>query len=169
MGYPRRLRDSADRIFVSDRSTRAFEAPMSAAFAEDGLHFAYPENWELAREDNPSGWTVTLQSPATAFLMVTFDRDMPETELMIETALEAMKGEYEDLEFEPMTESIAGQPATGHDMRFFSLDLTNTCGTRSFYTETGTVLLFWQSADLDLELVESVFKALRASMTIDEA
>jgi hypothetical protein len=141
---------------------------MSATFTEDGICFAYPENWELTREDNPSGWTVTLQSPATAFLLVTFDRDMPETELMTETALEAMKGEYDGLEFEPITESIAGQPATGHDMRFFSLDLTNTCGTRSFYAETGTVLLFWQSTDLDLDVVDPVFKALRASIKVDE-
>ena len=142
---------------------------MSTTFAEDGIHFAYPGNWELTREDNPSGWTVTLQSPATAFFMITFDRDMPETELMTETALDAMKGEYEDLEFEPMTESIAGQPAIGHDMRFFSLDLTNTCSTRSFYAETGTVLLFWQSTDLDLDAIDPVFKALRASMTVEEA
>jgi hypothetical protein len=123
----------------------------------------------MTREDNPSGWTVTLQSPATAFFMVTFDRDMPETELMVETALEAMKGEYEDLEFEPITESIAGQPAIGHDLRFFSLDLTNSCSTRSFYAETGTVLLFWQSTDLDLDAIDPVFKALRASMSVEEA
>jgi hypothetical protein len=142
---------------------------MSTMFAEDGLSFAYPENWQLTRDDNPSGWTVTLQSPATAFLMVTFDRDMPETDLMTEIALDAMKGEYEGLEFEPMTESIAGQPAVGHDMRFFSLDLTNTCGTRSFYAETGTVLLFWQTADLDLDFVEPVLKALRMSMKVDES
>jgi hypothetical protein len=141
---------------------------MSATFVEDGLHFAYPANWQFSREDNPSGWTVTLQSPATAFLMVTFDRDMPETELMAATALDAMKEEYEGLEFEPMTESIAGQPAIGHDMRFFSLDLTNTCGTRSFYSETGTVLLFWQSTDLDLDEVEPIFKALRASMKVED-
>jgi hypothetical protein len=100
--------------------------------------------------------------------MVTFDRDMPETELMAATALDAMKEEYEGLEFEPITESIAGQPAIGHDMRFFSLDLTNTCGTRSFYSDTGTVLLFWQSTDLDLEDVEPIFKAVRTSMKVED-
>ena len=141
---------------------------MSATFAEDGLSFAYPESWHFTREENPSGWTVTLQSPATAFLMITFDRDMPETELMIETALEAMKSEYDTLEYEPIAESIAGQPALGHDMRFFSLDLTNSCGTRSFYSEIGTILLFWQSADLDLDATETVLRAVRTSMKVEE-
>ena len=141
---------------------------MSAKFSEDGLQFAYPESWQFAREDNPSGWTVTLQSPTTAFLMITFDRDMPEAELMIETALDAMKSEYDTLEFEPVAESIAGHPALGHDMRFFALDLTNTCGTRSFVTEIGTALLFWQSADLDLDVADLALKAIRATMKIEE-
>ena len=139
-----------------------------STFAEDGVSFAYPDSWQFTREDNPSGWTVTLQSPTTPFLMITFDREMPETELMIETALDAMKEEYDTLEFEPVAESIAGQPATGHDMRFFALDLTNTCGTRSFYSEIGTLLLFWQSADLDLETAEAALKAVRTSMKIEE-
>jgi len=141
---------------------------MPATFAEEGLRFSYPDNWELLREENLSGWTVTLQSPATAFLMITFDRDMPEPDFMIETALDAMKEEYASLEFEPVAESIAGQPAVGHDIRFFSFDLTNTCGTRSFCTETGAVLLFWQTSDLELETMELVMHAVRASMKIEE-
>jgi hypothetical protein len=142
---------------------------MPATFAEEGIRFSYPENWEMTREDNPSGWTVTLQSPSTAFLMVTFDRDMPEVDLMIETALDAMKAEYSGLEFEPATESIAGQPAVGHDIRFFSFDLTNTCGTRSFYSDAGTILLFWQTSDLELDAIDLVLQAVRTSLTLDEA
>jgi len=141
---------------------------MPATFAEEGFRFSYPENWELVRDENPSGWTVTLQSPGTAFLMVTFDRDMPEADLMIDTALDAMKSEYENLEFEPVAESIAGQPAVGHDIRFFSLDLTNTCGTRCFYSGVGTILLFWQTTDLELETLDLVLRAVRTSMTIEE-
>jgi hypothetical protein len=147
----------------------ASEVAMSAVFAEDGVRFAYPADWQLTRDDNPSGWTVTLQSPATAFMMITFDREMPEAELMVEAALEAMKEEYEGLEFEPVAESIANQPAIGHDMRFFSFDLTNTCGTRSFYTEAGSVLLFWQTADLELDAVEPVFKAVCSSLKTEDA
>ena len=141
---------------------------MPAVFEQDGVRFQYPENWEFAREDHPSGWSLTLQSPSTAFIMITFDSDMPEAELMAETALEAMKAEYEDLDAEPIVETIAGQPACGHDMRFFSLDLTNTCCTRSFYGAGGTVLLLWQTNDLEIEMVEPVVKAVCASLHVDE-
>ena len=141
---------------------------MPLQFAEDGVRFVYPETWEMTRESNPTGWTVTLQSPATAFVLITLDRDMPESELMAETALEAMQGEYADLESETVTESIAGQPAIGYNMRFFSFDLTNTCGVRGLYAEAGTVLVFWQTNDLELDNVETMVHALLASMKLDE-
>src|SRR3954470_17560307 len=118
---------------------------MATTFEQDGIRFQYPESWALTREENANGWTISLQSPETAFLMLTFDADMPEAELMAETALETMQGEYDSLESDPVCASIAGQPACGHDMRFFSFDLTNTCRTRSFYAAGGTVLLFWQA------------------------
>lgn len=141
---------------------------MASTFAANGIQFAYPANWELTRDDSESGWTVTVQSPGTAFFLITFDGDMPEADAMTDTALEAMKGEYEGLEFEPATDTIAGQPARGHDMRFFSFDLTNTCCTRSFYTDTGTVLLFWQSTDQELDEVESIMHAVRKSIVLEE-
>jgi hypothetical protein len=141
---------------------------MAALFEHDGIRFQYPENWVLTREETDNGWTVSLQSPATAFLMLTFDSDMPEAELMAETALEAMQAEYDNLECDPLCESIAGQPACGHDIRFFSFDLTNTCYTRSFYAAGGTVLLFFQTNDLELETAEPVFKALCASLQIED-
>lgn len=141
---------------------------MPAMFEESGLRFRYPENWEMTREENPNGWTVALQSPETAFMLVTFDGDMPEADLMAETALEAMGNEYEGLESEPRAESLAGVPAVGHDMRFFSFDLTNTCWTRSFYCGDGTVLVLWQANDLELERLEPVIQAIIRSFEVEE-
>ncbi|HEV3202857.1 MAG TPA: hypothetical protein VGY77_00670, partial [Gemmataceae bacterium] len=112
---------------------------MVGEFEDGGIRFRYPENWRLEREDNQDGWTVTLQSPGTAFMTVTLDEEMPSTEEMAATALAAMKEVYPDLEADDCVDSLAGQPAVGHDMRFFSLDLTNTCWTRSFYSSRGTV------------------------------
>jgi hypothetical protein len=140
---------------------------MLAVFAEDGIRFQYPESWELAREENEGGWTVTLQSKGTAFLMVTLDRTMPEPEEMANTALEAMQGEYEGLESEESWDTFAGQRSYGHEMRFFSFDLTNTCWTRSFHTEQGTVLIFWESNDLELEAIEPVLYAILKSIVVD--
>jgi len=141
---------------------------MTGEFADGGIRFQYPENWRLEREDNQEGWTVLLQSPGTAFMTITLNEEMPTTEAMAETALTAMKEVYPDLEADECVDSIAGQPAVGHDMRFFSLDLTNTCWTRSFYCSRGTVLVLCQMNDLEQDAHEPVLKAICASLELEE-
>jgi hypothetical protein len=137
-------------------------------FEEDGLSFRYPENWQLEREDTDAGWTVLLQSPSTAFLLVTVDDSLPDPEDMAVSALEAMRSEYPDLEAEMRLDRLAGQPAVGHDMSFFNLDLTNTCWTRAFTCDAGTVLVLCQANDLDLEEYEGVLRAICTSLQVEE-
>jgi hypothetical protein len=87
---------------------------------------------------------------------------------MAGTALDALRADYPELEADDCVDTLAGQPAVGHDIRFFSLDLTNHCWTRSFYTAGGTVLVMCQSSDLDSETHEPVLRAICASMEVDE-
>jgi len=141
---------------------------MPAKFDRDGIQFLYPENWRLETSDSDSGWTVSLQSPDTAFLMLSFDESMPDPEAMASTALEALKAEYPDLESQETVGSVAGQPAIGHDVQFFSLDLTNTSSLRAFFSGTGTALLLWQMNDLELERNEPVMRAIYASLQVAE-
>ena len=137
-------------------------------FREDGITFRYPESWRLDREPMENGWTVLVQSPQTAFVVVSFDPNLPTTEEMAATALEALREDYPELDAEPAVETLAGQMAVGHDVRFFSLDLTNTCWIRSFYSGTGTVLVMWQINDLDLDQHEPVLRAICASIKVAE-
>jgi hypothetical protein len=141
---------------------------MVAQFTDGGIHFKYPANWTLEREDSDGGWTVSVQSPDTAFLTIALDQDMPPPDQMADTALAALREVYPDLEADPCVESLAGKPAVGHDIRFISLDFTNTCWTRSLYSAQGTVLVLCQVNDLELETNEPVLRAICASLQVDE-
>ena len=141
---------------------------MVEQFENDGIRFRYPESWQLERQETEDGWTVSLQSPDTAFLMLSLNADMPSVEQMSETALAALRAEYPDLEAEDCVDSLAGQPAVGHDIRFISLDLTNTCWTRSFYSARGTVLVLCQINDLEQEKNEPILRAICASLEVDD-
>jgi hypothetical protein len=141
---------------------------MAAQFDNGGIRFLYPENWRVDREDNADGWTVSVQSPQTAFMVLTVNEELPGTDEMLAAALEAMRADYPDLEAEDCVDSVAGLPAVGHDIRFTSLDLTNTCWTRSFHASAGTVLLLCQCNDLENEIHEKVLRAMCASLQVDD-
>jgi hypothetical protein len=137
-------------------------------FQEDGVTFSYPASWQLDREETENGWTALVQSPQTAFVVVSYDPNLPTPAEMADTALEALREEYPDLESEPKVESMAGQAAVGHDIRFFSLDLTNTCWVRSFYADAGTVLVMCQCTDIELEQNEPLLRAIGASLRVED-
>jgi hypothetical protein len=141
---------------------------MAGQFEQQGVRFQYPENWRLEKEEAETGWTVTVQSPNTAFFLLSYDEEMPPTEQVLETTLEALRSDYPDLEVYDQLETLAGQPASGHDIQFTSLDLTNTCWTRSFYTDHATVLVLCQLTDLDLDIAGPVLRAICASLAVDE-
>jgi hypothetical protein len=141
---------------------------LARRFEHDGLSLRYPDGWQLDRETSDGGWSLSLQSPGTAFLLLRCDSTMPTIEDMASTALEALEADYPELEAVPCVEPLAGQMAIGHDIQFFHFDLTNTCWTRSFYSDAGTVLVLCQTNDLEAEAV-SVLRAMCASLEIEEA
>ena len=141
---------------------------MSKQFREGGVSFRYPENWRLEREESETGWTVSLQSPQTAFVVVSCDGTMPSAEDVARTTLEALQSDYPGLEADPAVDTLAGQMAVGHDIRFFSFDLTNTCWTRSLYSESGTLLVLCQANDLELDDYEPVMRAICSSLEVEQ-
>lgn len=141
---------------------------MPSEFADGGIRFKYPENWQLERENSDTGWSVSVQSPGTAFMLVTLHEDMPSVERVAQTVLAAMQEVYPELEADDCIDSLAGQPAIGHDIRFFSLDLTNSCWTRIVYSARGTLLVMCQTSDLEFDTSEPVLRAMRKSLQFDD-
>ena len=141
---------------------------MPAEFDEAGIRLKYPENWTFSKEATEEGWTVMIQSPETAFLLLTLRKDSPGPEVLVETALAALREDYADLEADTALDTLAGQPAIGHDIRFFSLDLTNTCWTRSIEVVQGTILVMCQFTDLESEIHQAVLRAMCASLEVEE-
>ena len=141
---------------------------MTKQFSADGVSFRYPAEWTLEREDGEHGWTVSLQSPDTAFAVISCDEEMPDTGEVAEVVLDALKADYPDLDAEPCVDTLAGQMAVGHDIQFISFDLTNTCWTRSFYSDAGTILVMCQTNDLEMEKHEPALRAICASLHVEE-
>jgi hypothetical protein len=142
---------------------------MFKEFSQDGLSFSYPEDWTLEREDTTAGWTVTLQSPGTAFAVVSLDSDLERTtEEVALAALETLKQDYPKLEATAAVDTVAGELAIGHDIEFITLDATITCWTRCFYGMAGVVLVLCQVSGMDEADYEPALRAICASMRSEE-
>jgi hypothetical protein len=142
---------------------------MTKLFERDGVRFQYPDNWDLETEDTDGGWNVSVQSPATAFLLLSVHPDEDDPAALADTALAAMRDSYPQLEAEQAVETLAGQPAVGYDIDFFAFDLTNSCWTRSLQGPDGCLLLMCQCTDEELDSNGEVLKAVCRSLELDDA
>src|SRR5207248_6896336 len=94
---------------IQGRNYRKGRCGMPKEFREGCLSFHYPEGWEMEREASDNGWTVSLYSKGTAFLILTLNNDFPDTDRMAETVLEVLQSEYTDVEADESSEPLAGQ------------------------------------------------------------
>jgi hypothetical protein len=141
---------------------------MSREFVRSGFHLDYPDDWKADAEETDDGWSATFFSPDTAFLMLSFHRGEDDPSAVADMALEAMRESYPDLEAELAVETLGGRPAVGHDLDFFTLDLTNTCLIRALAVPEGCLLMMSQCTDDELPTNGPLLRAICHSLTIDE-
>jgi hypothetical protein len=137
-------------------------------FERSGIRFQYPDNWQLDAEDTGDGWTATLQSPETAFVLVSLRPDAEGAAELADEALAALKAEYPELDAESAVGSLAGQPAVGHDIDFLTLDTAILCWTRCAETSAGPLLVMCQTSEYDRAQNEPVLRAICASLQIED-
>ncbi len=138
-------------------------------FTRNGISFRYPENWQVEVDESPEGgWAVTVNSPLTAFVVVSLQPDAGDPAELADQTLAAFKAEYEDLDSENRLETIAGRMAMGHDIDFLTLDTPITCRTRCLETLAGPLLLMTQVSEFDREANDLVLRAVVASLQLEE-
>jgi hypothetical protein len=141
---------------------------MPANFEQDGIAFQYPENWALEEAEHDGGWSVTVQSSETAFLTVSYYLDQDDMAVLADSALAAFREEYKSVESDRALETIAGVPAVGYDIRFISMDLTNTAWVRALPCEEGCLLILCELNDFELDTNGPVLKAIAKSLTVED-
>ena len=138
---------------------------MLGTFDDHGIRFDYPTDWDIEVSSDGEKTTVSVHAPdGVAFAVVALDETCPEPSELAGLALDAMEQEYPDLDSFPVTDSIDGHLAVGHEIEFLSLDATNCCSIRCYRTSRRTVLVFGQWSDLEGEETADQIRSLRASL-----
>jgi hypothetical protein len=141
---------------------------MSDTFERDGVRFRYPPDWQIETEEEGHAWTASVQSPGTAFLVVSYVPDVDDPSELVEATVAELKAEYPDLDAEDAVDTLAGQPAIGADVNFVHFDLTNTCWVRAVPAADGAVLVLAQCTDEELDTEGVALQQVMASITVEE-
>jgi len=141
---------------------------VTQTYERAGIRFRYPSTWTVTMDDSGEGWSVTVQSPETAFLLVSVRPDADDPAELAEMALDALRGDYQEIDIQEITDTVAGQPAVGHNIEFMTLDTPVQCWTRCVFGPIGVVLVMGQTAEHDRGRNEPVLRAICASFEIDE-
>lgn len=137
---------------------------MPAEYNNEGIRFQYPENWRVEEEDLWAGKrSVTVYSPEGAFWCVSVHPRDADPQKLAEAAVQAMRQEYDTLEYEPAPVTLAGRELLGFEMNFFLLDLICTAHVHTVRTTQGTYVFFSQGWDRDFEKLAKVFQAMTVS------
>jgi hypothetical protein len=143
-------------------------AVMSETFERDGVRFRYPKDWQIELEEEDESWTISLQGPGTAFLVVSFVPGADDPSELVDAAVAGLKDDYPDLEADDAVDTMAGQPAIGADVHFLHFDLTNTCWVRAVPAAEGAILVLAQCTDEELGVEGEALKTIMSSLAVDE-
>ena len=137
---------------------------MPALFDKLGIRFQYPENWTLEIGADAEQEGVTVYSPGGGFWSVVLrgpDDDPAEVARLARVALDDI---YDDLDCEPVEETIAGQETVGFDVKFYCLDLTNSAQIRAIHRDGRSYLILCQAEDREFDQIAPVFRAMTTSL-----
>ena len=133
-------------------------------FDRFGLAFDYPENWTIDTDDADGRYaTVTVYSPDGSFWSVSGHASGGEARELSAAVVGQMRREYQELDSEPASDTVAGRTLDGFDLNFYCLDLTNTAQVRTLATARAVYLIHCQAEDRDWDRVAPVFAAITTS------
>lgn len=137
---------------------------MDREFVNHGVTFKYPPEWELSEQSKLGEVSITVSSPRTAFWTLTLFYDRPEPQEIIETVLAAFHEEYDEMDDYPARARLCQHKTVARDIEFVCLELLNSAWARSFRTEDYTVLVLYQTSDLDIDETQPVMESITRSL-----
>ena len=134
---------------------------MPATFDSFGLHFLYPDNWELTQRGEDEGEDgVTLELPGGGFFSLQREREGMLDEEIIEEVSQSIESEYEEVEREEITLAGSGPGERVIDFRFYYLDLLIISRLILLTLDDARYLVQFQAESRDFDANELVVAAI---------
>lgn len=140
---------------------------MPGSFDDFGVQFLYPENWKIidqteAAEDTAAG--VTLETPEGAFFSLNRYPGGLGAQGVIEEAIAAMRGEYDQIEVSDYEDPAGYAGESGAELHFYYLDLMIAARLLAIPDRNDVLLIQMQGESRDFDRLEPVFGAMLKSL-----
>jgi len=148
------LKSGRDRRAVSAEivgDNIAEHGEMDGIYAAHGVRFRYPDDWDLTEQQTESNVTITVSSQETSFWSLTLFFDRLQPEQVLETALDAFRNEYDDIDVYPAETMLGRVGNLARDVEFVCLELINGAFLRVFRTGRFTAVVLYQGTDHELK------------------
>lgn len=143
---------------------------MPQLYDDDGVRFTYPEDWALSRDEQDREVTLTVSDEGASFWTLSLYTEQTPAEVVIETAVDAFREEYQELDVYETDGSLCGFPVESRTIEFVCLELINTAVLQAFTTPGFTVLIYYQGTDHELvetrETLEKITRSLSLSVSL---
>ncbi len=140
---------------------------MDETYQGNGIRFRYPTYWELTEEEGADSTSITVESPETSSWSISLFFDGPSPKQVVESAVQAFREEYEEVDVYPSDERLSDHPSVARDIDFVCFELISSAFLRSCRTERFTVLVLYQGFDGELETTLPLLEAISASLTLE--
>ena len=127
-----------------------------------GVSVMYPDGWKI-EEDGTEENSVSFESPLGAFLTITRYPELNFSDA-VEKAHQVMLAEYDEVESEEFSRTIADHEFNVTALRFVYLDFLIVAELFSFLLGGSTYLVQIQGEDRDVEKLQPVFQAMLTSL-----
>ena len=143
---------------------------MTATFEKNGLRFLYPDSWTLAEySDADEFHEVSLESPEGSIWSVSVFPAEAQPKQLIQSCLEALQDQYDDLEASEFEGEFNGFEASGFDADFYCLDFLVAAQSRTLQHNGKTFSFFCQAESREFEKNLDVFNAITMSLMKHES
>lgn len=140
---------------------------MYSLYELHGVRFQFPEVWEVNEDKTEKQISITVSTPGTSFWMLTLFLDGASEDQLIESALDAFRDEYEELDIYPVEERVCGRGSLARDLEFVCLELLNSAFLRAVQTEHFSALILYQGTDHELKETRAELEKISQSLEFD--
>lgn len=140
---------------------------MQNVYHEHGVRFRYPSGWELTEQHVDNEVTITVSSPETSFWALVLHFEGPRPEDLIESALDAFREEYEELDIYSTEAMLCHRANVARDVEFVCFELINSAFLRAFRTGRFSALVLYQGTDHELEQTRETLESISASLRLE--